>query len=127
MPQRPAWDYHEKVDLARLGRGVELFNRGEFFDSHEVLEEAWRGEEGEAKLFLQALIHMAVGMYHWERGNRLGAGRQFEKGLRKLARFPPDYAGIDTRRLHRDASSWREGVLNGGDRPTPVIAAVAGC
>lgn len=114
------------MDLARLGRGVDLFNRGRYFASHELLEVAWQAERGEPRLFPQALIHMAAGMYHWERGNRLGAGRQFEKGLRKLARFPPDYAGIDTRRLHRDASSWRDGVRNGEDRPSPAIVPVAG-
>jgi len=44
-----------------LHRGIELFNDAKFFECHEVLEEAWTPERGPRRLFLQALIHVAVG------------------------------------------------------------------
>ncbi|HUI55964.1 MAG TPA: DUF309 domain-containing protein [Bryobacteraceae bacterium] len=86
-----------------LGRGIALFNRREFFECHEVLEEAWTPERGPRRLFLQSLIHIAVGFYHHERGNALGAARQLRKGLRKLAAYLPDRESLDTGRLHREA------------------------
>ena len=54
------------------------------------------------RLFLQSLIHFAVGLYHAERGNPVGAARQLRKGLRKLAGYLPACEGIDTARLHAE-------------------------
>src|SRR5260370_13907254 len=48
-----------------LRKGILLFNNCDFFQCHEVLEEAWTKEVGPRRLFLQALIHVAVGFYHW--------------------------------------------------------------
>jgi hypothetical protein len=84
-----------------LERGIELFNRREFFVCHEVLEEIWTPERGPRRLFLQALIHFAVACYHDQRGNPVGATRQLRKGLRKLAAHLPECDGIDTERLYR--------------------------
>lgn len=86
-----------------LRRGVTLFNAGEFYECHEVLEEAWTPERGPRRLFLQSLIHLAVGLYHWQRGNPTGAASQLQKGLDKLGGYVPACEGIDTARLYRDA------------------------
>ena len=86
-----------------LERGIVLFNRGEYFECHEVLEEAWTPERGERRLFLQSLIHVAVGFYHHTRGNPVGALRQLRKGLRKLAAYVPVCERVDTARLQREA------------------------
>jgi uncharacterized protein len=88
-----------------LERGIALFNHGEYFECHEVLEEAWTPERGERRLFLQSLIHMAVGFYHSERGNPTGAQRQLRKGLRKLAGYLPACEHVNTARLDREVRS----------------------
>jgi hypothetical protein len=85
-----------------LREGIRLFNNREFFQCHEVLEEAWTPERGQRRLFLQALIHLAVGFYHYQRGNPVGARRQLHKGLAKLAAYLPYCEGIDTSRLYGD-------------------------
>ncbi|SPE41419.1 conserved hypothetical protein [Candidatus Sulfopaludibacter sp. SbA3] len=90
---------------ALLLRGIELFNREEFFECHEVWEELWTPERGPRRLFLQAMIHMAVACYHCQRGNPRGAQGQFTKGLRKLAEYLPDVEEIDTGRLYRDCEA----------------------
>ena len=84
-----------------LQKGITLFNNCEFFQCHEVLEEAWTKEVGPRRLFLQALIHLAVGFYHCERANPIGARSQLQKGLRKLALYLPSCEGIDTGRLYQ--------------------------
>ena len=96
-----------------IERGVELFNRGEFFECHEALEEVWTGENGPRRLFLQSLIHLAVGFYHNERANAEGARRQLRKGLRKLGPYLPSCEGIDTARLHREAAFVLERIERG--------------
>ena len=87
----------------RVQQGIDLFNSRQFFVCHEVLEEVWTPERGPRRLFLQSLIHVAVGFYQCRRGNPEGAARQLRKGLRKLAPYLPSCEGIDTARLHADA------------------------
>ncbi|MEO8595385.1 MAG: DUF309 domain-containing protein [Candidatus Solibacter sp.] len=88
-----------------LVRGLQLFNHGEYFESHEAWEEAWTPQRGPRRLFLQALIHFAVALYHAERANTAGACRQLRKGLHKLAAYRPTCESIDTARLHREGSA----------------------
>ena len=85
---------------ALLDRGIQLFNGRQYFECHEAWEEVWTPERGPRRLFLQSLIHFAVGLYHSERGNSVGAARQLRKGLRKLGGYLPSCEGIDTARLH---------------------------
>src|SRR5690242_13497706 len=99
----------------RVERGISLFNNREFFECHEVLEEEWTPERGPRRLFLQSLIHMAVGLYHAERGNPVGAIRQLRKGLRKLGGYLPSCEGIDTERLHREALAVLATIEAGGE------------
>jgi predicted metal-dependent hydrolase len=101
----------------RLQKGINLFNGGEFFHCHEVLEEAWTPERGPRREFLQALIHVAVGFYHCQRGNSPGACGQLRKGLRKLAEYLPECEGMDTERLYRETLSVLERIEAGAAVP----------
>ena len=98
----------------RFHRGLELFNHREFFECHEVLEEVWTPARGPERLFLQALIHFAVGFYHHQRGNALGAERQLRKGLRKIEPYLPVFEGIDTRTLRNQVARRLQTILRGG-------------
>jgi predicted metal-dependent hydrolase len=84
-------------------RGVDLFNRRAFFECHEALEEIWMPERGPRRLFLQGLIHVAVGFYHHQQGNQQGAERQLQKGLKKIAGYLPEFEGVPTDLLYREA------------------------
>ncbi|HEY1336162.1 MAG TPA: DUF309 domain-containing protein [Bryobacteraceae bacterium] len=108
-----------------LAKGVDLFNRGEFFECHEVLEEAWTPERGPRRLFLQAVIHVAVACYHCQRGNPVGAQRQLTKALRKLKPYLPVCESIDTARLHGDAEALLQSLPAVGEYPRIHLAAVA--
>jgi predicted metal-dependent hydrolase len=94
-------------------RGIELFNSREFFECHEVLEAIWLPARGAERLFLQSLIHLAVGFYHHERDNPAGAEGQLRKGLRKLAGYLPQYAGVRTAELWRAAQDSLERIGRG--------------
>ena len=104
-----------------LQRGIQLFNEGEFFECHEVLEDIWTPERGHRRLFLQSIIHVAVGLYHHHRGNPIGAEKQLRKGLKKLAAYLPEYEDIDTGRLYRDAETCLDRVLRGAPVEDPII------
>ncbi|HLN03849.1 MAG TPA: DUF309 domain-containing protein [Bryobacteraceae bacterium] len=96
-----------------LDHGIDLFNRCAFFECHEALEEIWTPERGPRRLFLQSIIHIAVAFYHVQRGNRVGAGRQLRKGLKKLAGYLPESEGVCTGDLYREASEALERIQRG--------------
>jgi uncharacterized protein len=92
--------------MTTLADGIDLFNRGSYFEAHEAWEELWTGEHGPRRLFLQALIHLAVSFHHHACHNPRGAERQLRKGLKKLAAYLPQYEGIDTLALYNDCVRW---------------------
>lgn len=78
----------------RYRDGVELFNRGEYFDAHEVWEDLWRDCPAADRRFYQALIQAAVALYHFGRGNHAGAARLYRSGHRYMEPYRPAYLGL---------------------------------
>ena len=76
-------------------QGIEHFNRGEYFDSHEVWEELWLGESGEDRRFYQGLIQAAVALYHLENGNAVGSRKLVDSSAAYLQRYRPHHHGLD--------------------------------
>lgn len=85
---------------ARIPRELEafvrLFNREEFWASHEELEDAWRRTGSD---FYQGLILYASAFVHAVRGNAHGIVAQLEKAEERLARYRPAYLGVDVEAL----------------------------
>jgi len=61
-----------------------FFNDGRYFEAHEAWEDLWRVTPSPLRTFYQGLIQAAVGLYHLERGNRVGAGGQLSKSIHHL-------------------------------------------
>jgi predicted metal-dependent hydrolase len=89
-------------------RGIEEFNRGEFFEQHETLESAWRAEPRPIRELYQGILQVGLACYQIERGNLPGAQKMFDRGLRRLRRFAPECLGIDVARLIADAERLRD-------------------
>jgi len=89
-------------------RGIEEFNRGEFFEQHESLEAAWRAEPRPVRELYQGILQVGVGCYQIERGNLPGALKMFERGLRRLRQFAPECLSIDVSRLIANAERVRD-------------------
>jgi uncharacterized protein len=89
-------------------KGIEQFNRGEFFEQHESLEAAWRAEPRPVRELYQGILQAGVACYQLERGNLPGALKMFERGLRRLRQFTPECLGIDVSRLIADAERVRD-------------------
>lgn len=82
-------------------RGIEEFNRGEFFEAHEHLEDAWRAESGRIRYLYQGILQVGVGFYHQQNGNWSGAVSLLRGGIRRLEDFEPEALGIDVSGLVR--------------------------
>jgi predicted metal-dependent hydrolase len=96
---------------AALAAGLEAYERGEFFEAHEVLEPAWMGTDDPAERDLyQGLIKLAAAYVHAVRDNRLG----WEKNLR------------GARKRLRRAAEATEGGGPAGERAGLDVAAIVG-
>jgi len=82
-----------------LDRGVDLFNRGDYFDAHEAFEDLWRGSSGGDRDLWQGLAQVCAGLHKWRRGNPGVAARLIRRGLGRIERHaraaPPPIAGTD--------------------------------
>jgi hypothetical protein len=94
--------------------GIDLFNRCEFYDCHEVLEEVWTPTRQPERWFLQSLIHFAVGFYHHQKGNAKGAVRQLHKGLHKIEAYLPEWGGVRTDAIAEHARRCLATIEQGG-------------
>jgi hypothetical protein len=78
-------------------RGIELFNRGDYYECHEVLEDLWIVSCGQEKLFYQGIIMAAVAFYHYQLG-RFGAARvMYHKAKERLQQVSNVFMSLDVR------------------------------
>lgn len=82
-----------------LSQAIEEFNRGDWYECHETVEELWVGEKGELRDFYQGFLQLAVALYHWRQGNYAGALTLFERGGEHLGRVGAVCQGVDVAAL----------------------------
>ncbi len=74
---------------------VENFNNTDFFSAHDSFEELWIECKTDERDFLQGLVQLSVGMFHFISGNFKGAISQLGKSVKKLEKFAPNFYDID--------------------------------
>ncbi len=98
---------------ARYLRGIDHFNRREFFEAHEVWEDLWIEINDERKGFYHGLIQAAVALHHALRDNYGGARSLYARMRNNLDLFRPEYEGLDVDgflgRMHTSCSPALEG------------------
>jgi predicted metal-dependent hydrolase len=97
-----------------LREGIDLFNRGEFYMCHEVIEDAWMEEPSPIRIMYQGILQVGVACYHIQNKNWRGAVKVLERGVPKLGRFSPACMGIDIARLLEDAAAIRQELVRLG-------------
>lgn len=94
------------VDIVEFRRAIVEFNEGRYFECHDTLEALWVLASGEERRYLQGLIQVSVGFYHFFNGNPSGAISQWGKGSRKLGTFGREYGGVDHQALIDSVMEW---------------------
>jgi uncharacterized protein len=85
---------HEDA-VTGLGKGIELFNQGEYWEAHEVWEGEWMPDrKGPDSGFYKGLIQVAAGCLHYTRRNRRGAVNKWRSGADYLRPFLPSHRGV---------------------------------
>lgn len=88
-----------------------LFNEErDYYQCHDVMEELWL-EEGRKPL-LQGLLQVAVGLHHFQNGNRSGASKLLEAALYKLYPYPDVIMGIQLGQLREDVEKILQEIKN---------------
>lgn len=73
----------------------QLWREEKFWACHEALEELWQRETPPRRSFLNGLIHGAVAIFQFRRGNWNGAARQLVRAKIKLNKHLPESEGVD--------------------------------
>ncbi|NJL00699.1 MAG: DUF309 domain-containing protein [Spirulinaceae cyanobacterium RM2_2_10] len=82
-----------------LERGIDEFNRGDFYACHDTLEALWMEAEDAERGFYQGILQIAVACYHLENANWRGAVTLLGEGTRRLRSYSPEHAGVQVARL----------------------------
>jgi predicted metal-dependent hydrolase len=99
----------------------ECFNRGEYYEAHDVLEHLWLREKGPDYAFYKGLIQFAGAFVHLKKhfespdhpkhGRRLApASRLFLLAETNLAAFAPTRRGLNVLALIQRSASLREAL-----------------
>lgn len=95
------------ADLALYLEGLAAFDRGDYFESHELLEDLWLRNRSELRPFLQGLIQLAAAHHHLTLGRYVGAMALFDAGPWRLRPFAPSTLGLDVARLLLESEACR--------------------
>ena len=104
-----------------LARGLDCYQREEYFEAHEHWEEEWLGLKEPEKSFLQALIQMTAAFHHMNRGNTAGSISLLRRTLRRLESCPASFGGIAVTSLRSEIRDWIN-ALETRDSARPDLA-----
>jgi predicted metal-dependent hydrolase len=108
--------------------GVVLFNRREFFEAHEVLEDLWNECPSGDRRFYQAVLQAAVALHHFGNGNLRGAVKLYRTAKEYMELYPNPAFGLDREKFWSDMAVCFEEVHREGQdllrrdlRPNPDL------
>ncbi len=104
-----------------LLKGIEQFNRREYFECHETLEAIWNAEPEPVRTLYKGILQIGVGCYHLLRHNYRGATLKLQTGADYLEPFAPRCMGVEVGQLIADARQLRAVVVELGPERTGEI------
>jgi len=101
----------DEIPPALFYVGLEQFNRGEYFEQHESLEEIWITEPRHIRYLYQGILKIGVGFYKLRLGNYRGTVNHINGGIAYLEPYGDNCLGVDVARLIREAAAVRDIVV----------------
>jgi len=96
---------------AGLRRGIDLFNRAEYWDAHEAWEKEWMPDrKGPHAGFYKGMIQVAAGCLHYTRHNRRGAVNKWKSGADYLRPYLPAHLGVQVSPLVATVDGFLEAM-----------------
>jgi hypothetical protein len=95
-----------------IEKGRYYFNHERFWESHEVLEGAWKKSEGKEKELIQGIILVAAALVHYQKNENDICLSIFRRALEKIGNSTGKYHEINVDELRNKVSNMiRTGVL----------------
>ena len=91
-------------------KGLELFNKGEYYESHHALEAAWNEDQGAGRNLYKGILQVGVAYYQIERGNYNGAIKLILRMRQWLDPLPEVCRGVQVGQLRRDVAAVYEAL-----------------
>jgi hypothetical protein len=91
--------------------GISEFNRGAYFEAHELLETAWNTDTSPGRDLYRAILQVAVAYYQIERGNYPGAIKMFLRLRQWIDPLPDRCRGVNVAQLREDADQVYSALL----------------
>jgi hypothetical protein len=113
----------------QLAEAIALFNAGEWYRCHDLLEDLWHQCQGPDRQALQGLLQIAVAQLHLERSNLRGATVLLGEGLGRLKPYGSEALGLELGPLLAAVSQRLQNLQQGlepNDRPLPRLGASQG-
>lgn len=122
MSPRPVRDtpdvYADPIAFPEKAReGVALFNRREYWESHEAWEDIWREGNPTERLFYQGLIQVAAGFVKIQKVWHAPAVLNLQKGLSKLKLLDTPDVPIDLDAFVAEAQAVLDKLIELGRVP----------
>ncbi len=96
---------------ARALEAIRLFNAGEYYLQHDVLEALWRDEPRPIRNLYQGVLQVGVAYYQALQGNRRGALKMLRRSARWLDGLPDVCQGVDVAALRADSARVQAALL----------------
>lgn len=96
----------------RAVEAIRLFNAGEYYRQHDLLEELWRETEEPIRDLYRAVLQVGIAYYQVLRGNRRGALKMLRRSLRWLDALPDVCQGVDVADLREGVRHLREVLMS---------------
>jgi predicted metal-dependent hydrolase len=98
-----------------------LFNRGFFYEAHDVLEARWlparQQPEGD---FYKGLIQLAGAFVHLQKNRLRPAAALFKLAAANLEKYPSPYQRLETNRLLQTTRDWLAQLETGAFEINPL-------
>jgi predicted metal-dependent hydrolase len=102
----------------------DCFNRQEFYEAHDVLEDLWlpdrRGPDGN---FYKGLIQLAGAFVHVQKGRLQPAGALLRLACQNLAAYPRVHHGLDLVFVRKLAGEWEVALAARSREPRSHLGA----
>ena len=91
----------------RFKKGLELFNEGEFFEAHDVIEELWleTSDSDPNRDLYKGVIQAAAAIYQFDRGVLSGAYSLYKTAVGYLEKYKPSALGLNVEKMIKEMNT----------------------
>jgi len=104
---------------ARLREGIRLFNDGQFFECHDILETVYQEADDTHKPFLEGMIQLAAAFRIFcDFGEIKGPVRMIYQALIRFENYQPAFLQIRVQDFCQAAEAWANAAEKKDAQPT---------